>query len=208
LGCHLPGCEVRPLGYSEFARATLQRRAASEIIRPRRGPFPHRSIYVNGDPLDKGLPMSLLLAFLLAQNVDPQPPVRQPGYAEVRSMPVPVVAGDITDRPYRVVGNIETQVRKLTIIEKDPSEARVYRELWERARKLGADAVVNAKYSETLFGGWTWGRRHASGQAIKFLTDSEVATLRRHSSTAAAAAPAPPPSPKKNRAGVTCITCN
>lgn len=89
-------------------------------------------------------------------------------------MPVPVVAGDITDRPYRVVAQIETNVRKWTIFEKDPSEAKVYRELWERARKLGADAVVNVRYGETLYGGLTWGRRHATGQAIKFLSDAEV----------------------------------
>lgn len=154
--------------------------------------------------------MSLLAALLLLQNIDPAPPVRLPGYAEVRAMPVPVVVGDISDRPYRVVGSIEANVRKLTIFEKDPSEARVYRELWERARKLGADAVVNAKYGETLFGGWTWGRRHASGQAIKFLSDAEVATLRRASEapTSDTAPVKPPPAPKKKPAGITCITCN
>lgn len=116
----------------------------------------------------------MLFLLLLAQNIDPQPVVRPPGYAEVRMMPVPVIAGDIIDRPYRVIANIETNVRKLTVFEKDPSEEKVYRELWERARRVGADAVVNAKYGETLYGGWTWGRRHASGQAVKFLTDAEI----------------------------------
>lgn len=120
----------------------------------------------------------MLLAALLLQNIDPAPPVRQPGYAEIRAMSVPVLSGDITDRPYRVVGNIEANVRKWTVFEKDPSEAKVYRELWERARRLGADAVVNAKYSETLYGGLTWGRRHATGQAIKFLSDREIQQMR------------------------------
>lgn len=132
-----------------------------------------RLICVRFAPLGKsGVPM--LLAALLLQNIEPVA-VRGPGYAEIRAMSVPVISGDINDRPYRVVGNIEAKVRKVTVFEKDPSEAKVYRELWERARKLGADAVVNAKYSETLYGGWTWGRRHASGQAIKFLTDEEIA---------------------------------
>lgn len=121
--------------------------------------------------------LAVLLAMAL-QNIDPSPIERPAGYADVRAMAVPVIAGDITDRPYRVIATIDTQVRKLTVFEKDPSQARVYRELWERARKVGADAVVNARYSETLFGGWTWGRRHASGQAIKFLTDAEVAKLK------------------------------
>ena len=52
----------------------------------------------------------MLLAALLLQNIDPAPPVRQPGYAEIRAMSVPVISGDINDRPYRVVGNIEAKV--------------------------------------------------------------------------------------------------
>jgi hypothetical protein len=123
--------------------------------------------------------MSPLIAIaLMLQNIDPPPPPPLPGYAEVRAMAVPVIAGDIDDRPYRVIAEIKTDVRKWTIFEKDPSEQRVYKELWERARKVGADAVVNARYGDTLYGGLTWGRRHATGQAIKFLTDAEVAKLR------------------------------
>lgn len=121
----------------------------------------------------------MLLAYLLIQNIDPAPVARPPGYAEVRAMQVPVIATDINDRPYRVIAEIKTDVRKHTVFEKDPSVAKVYRELWERARKVGADAVVNAKYSDTLYGGWTWGRRHASGQAIKFLTNEEIAARTR-----------------------------
>lgn len=117
----------------------------------------------------------MLAALLVVQNIDPTPPPPPPRYAEIVRLAVPVIAGDISDRPYRVVGEIETSVRKWTMFEKDPSEARVYRELWNRAAKLGADAVVNARYGETLFGGLSWGRRKASGQAIKFLTDEEMA---------------------------------
>lgn len=118
----------------------------------------------------------MLIALALAlQNIAPPPPLQPIGYAQIRVMPVPVISGDINDRPYRVVANIETNVRKWTIFEKDPTEAKVYRELWERARKVRADAVVNARYGETLYGGLTWGRRKASGQAVKFLTDEEIA---------------------------------
>lgn len=117
----------------------------------------------------------MLIALALAvQNITPALPPRAVSYAEIRAMPVPVIATDINDRPYRVIANIETNVRKWTVFEKDPSEAKVYRELWERARKVGADAVVNAKYGETLYGGLTWGRRKASGQAVKFLSDIEM----------------------------------
>lgn len=116
--------------------------------------------------------MRLDLVFLLAaQNIAPPP---TPHYADIIRMPVPVIAGDITDRPYRVIGEIQTNVSKATIFSADPSEQRVYRELWQRASKIGADAVVNAHYSESVPGGWTWGRRKAYGQAIKFLTDAEI----------------------------------
>jgi uncharacterized protein YbjQ (UPF0145 family) len=117
----------------------------------------------------------LLIALALAvQNIAPAP---VPGYAEVRAMSVPVVAGDINDRPYSVIGEVRANVAKATYFSRDPSEAKVYRELWERARRLGADAVVNARYSEAIPGGWTYGRRKASGQAIKFLSDVEIERL-------------------------------
>lgn len=92
-------------------------------------------------------------------------------------MAVPVISGDVNDRPYRVVAEIRVNIAKVTYFSRDPSEARVYKELWERARKVGADAVVNARYSEAIPGGWTYGRRKASGQAIKFLSDAEIEKL-------------------------------
>ena len=122
--------------------------------------------------------MSLLLAIALvsaAQNINPPTLLT---HSELVAMPVPVISGDITDRPYRVVAEVQANVSKLTIFSKDPSEEKVFRELWERARKTGADAVVNARYGDSVPGGWTWGRRKAQGQAIKFLTDAEIAARR------------------------------
>ena len=115
--------------------------------------------------------MSLLFAFaLLAQNIDPQP-----GYAQVRAMPVPVVAHDVTDRPYRVVAEVRAEVTKPTRFSPDPSEDKLFGALWKKARPLGADAVVNARYGEAVPGGWFWGRRRVTGRAVKFLTDAEIA---------------------------------
>jgi hypothetical protein len=113
--------------------------------------------------------MSLLFAIALAfQNI------AQPGYAQVRAMPVPVVAHDVTDRPYRVIAEVRAEVTKPTRFSPDPSEAKLAQDLWKKARPLGADAVVNARYGEPVPGGWMWGRRRASGQAIKFLSDVEI----------------------------------
>jgi uncharacterized protein YbjQ (UPF0145 family) len=81
---------------------------------------------------------------------------------------VPVFAGDISDRPYQVLGEVQAGVRKATIFSKKASEAKIYRELWERAEKLGADAVINAKFGNSHITAFSWGKTNATGTAIKF----------------------------------------
>ncbi|MCP3735945.1 heavy metal-binding domain-containing protein [Sphingomonas sp. RP10(2022)] len=81
---------------------------------------------------------------------------------------VPVFAGDITDRPYRVIGDVSAGVRKATIFSKSASEQKVYRELWERARKMGADAVIHASYGRSHVTAISWGKTNATGTAVKF----------------------------------------
>lgn len=96
-------------------------------------------------------------------------------YADlVRARP-PVTDQDINDRPYRIVGEIRAEVRKATLFSSAPSRGKVFRELWERARRLGADAVVNASAGGARITALSWGSRRAVGQAVKFLTDAETA---------------------------------
>ena len=92
---------------------------------------------------------------------------------------VPVFPHDITDRPYEVIGEVKAGVRKATIFSKEASQAKIYRELWERAEKLGADAVINATYGDSHVSAMSWGKTNATGTAIRF--------------TNAAATPVPPP---------------
>ena len=115
-------------------------------------------------------------AVALAQTMDPDTPRPSPvSYSSLEGLEVPVVAGDITDRPYRVVGEVTAEVRKATIFSGAPSQAKVYRELWERAERLDADAVVNARYGDARVTALSWGSRRATGTAVKFLTDAEIA---------------------------------
>lgn len=81
---------------------------------------------------------------------------------------VPVFAGDITDRPYTVIGEVKAGVRKATVFSKSSSEPKIYRELWERAEKLGADAVINARYGNSHVSAVSWGKTNAIGTAVKF----------------------------------------
>jgi hypothetical protein len=125
--------------------------------------------------------MSLVIAVLLAfQNINPVAPL---SYADLAGLDVPVIAGDINDRPYRVVAEVKATVRKVTRFSPDPSEQWIYREIWQQASKVGADAVVNAKYGEAIPGVLAYAHVKASGQAIKFLSDAEIAQMREQSST-------------------------
>jgi uncharacterized protein YbjQ (UPF0145 family) len=86
---------------------------------------------------------------------------------------VPVFAYDMPDRPYKVLGEVKAGVRKATVFSKEVSQAKIYRNLWERAEKLGADAVINAKYGESHVSAFSWGKTNATGTAIKFLTPGD-----------------------------------
>lgn len=88
---------------------------------------------------------------------------------------VPVFAYDITDRPYKVLGEVKAGVRKATVFSKEASQAKIYRNLWERAEAMGADAVINAKYGDSHVSAFSWGKTSATGTAIKFLVPGESA---------------------------------
>ena len=88
---------------------------------------------------------------------------------------VPVFPHDIADRPYKVLGEVKAGVRKATMFSKSPSQAKIYRELWERGQKLGADAVIKASYGDAHVTAVSWGKANATGTAIKFLAPGEIA---------------------------------
>jgi uncharacterized protein YbjQ (UPF0145 family) len=81
---------------------------------------------------------------------------------------VPVFPHDITDRPYEVLGEVKAGVRKASIFSKEASQAKIYSELWERAEKLKADAVINARYGDSHISAFSWGKTNATGTAIRF----------------------------------------
>jgi len=58
---------------------------------------------------------------------------------------VPVFPASIVDRPYKVLGEVKIK-----------SQTDVARELWTRAKKMGADAVITADFGDR------------SGAAVKF----------------------------------------
>ena len=88
---------------------------------------------------------------------------------------VPVFPYDIEGKPYVIVAGVEAGVRKATIFSKEPSQKKIYAELWERGEKAGADAIVMAAYGDSKISAFSWGRTSATGVAIRFLTEKEIA---------------------------------
>lgn len=75
-----------------------------------------------------------------------------------------------------VVEPIKAGVRKATILRKEPSQEKIYKELCERAESVDADAVVNASYGDSLMTAFSWGKTNALGIAVRFLTAEEIAS--------------------------------
>jgi uncharacterized protein YbjQ (UPF0145 family) len=137
--------------------------------------------------------MMVAAAFVLATVSGPALLAKEPiktNSAVNEDVGVPVFPYDITDRPYTVLGEVKAGVRKATIFSKEASQAKIYRELWERAEKLGADAVVNAKYGDSHISAFSWGKTNATGTAIKFSGPAKASET-----SAPPAAPAPEGAP-------------
>jgi hypothetical protein len=98
---------------------------------------------------------------------------------------LPAFPYDITDRPYEVLGEVKASVRKATIFAKAPSQEKIYKELWERGEKLGADAVIKAQYGDAHVTALSWGASSATGVAIKFLPATTAAPASAKTSTPA-----------------------
>lgn len=80
-----------------------------------------------------------------------------------------VTETDITDRKYKVLGDIEATVNKTTIFHSDPTREKVNEELRKEAVKLGADAVIFVRYGTVGVSFMSWGSLNGKGRAIVFL---------------------------------------
>lgn len=97
------------------------------------------------------------------QNVTPAAAVAAKTPADVL-----VTEGDITDRPYTVVGDITVTVNKTTIFHADPTRELVMQALQKEAASKGADAVVLARYGAVGVSFFSWGSMEGKGRAVAF----------------------------------------
>src|SRR5580700_4923236 len=91
-----------------------------------------------------------------------------PAKATKSAADVQLTEGDITDRPYTVLGDISVTVRKVTIFDADPNQEKVGQALKEKAASMGADAVVLARYGSVGIGFTSWGVMDGNGRAVVF----------------------------------------
>lgn len=59
-------------------------------------------------------------------------------------------------------------MRKGTIFSKEASQEKVYKALWERGAKRGADAVIKAQYGDARVTLMNRGSIKATGTAVRF----------------------------------------
>jgi hypothetical protein len=103
-------------------------------------------------------------SYRVESNIEEKP---APAAAASPAAQVLLSEGSLPGRKYSEVGPIEVSVKKLTVFHADPTKEQANQALIEKARLLGADAVINVKY-ESGVGFTTWGYMDAKGTAVKF----------------------------------------
>jgi hypothetical protein len=81
-----------------------------------------------------------------------------------------IAEDSLPGRKYKALGLVEVSVKKLTVFHADPTRKQANDALSERARLIGADAVINVTYKSGI--GWmTWGYIDASGTGVKLQSE-------------------------------------
>ena len=81
---------------------------------------------------------------------------------------IQIIEGDVTDKPYKSLGDVSVTVNKVTIFNADPTREMVNDRLRKEAAKLGADAVIQVRYGTVGISPLSWGSLDGKGRAIVF----------------------------------------
>jgi hypothetical protein len=90
----------------------------------------------------------------------------KPEAAPAASVKVLLAEDSLPGRKYLEVGPIEVSVKKLTVFHKDPTKEQANEALIEKARSIGANAVIKITYTSGI-GFTTWGYMDAKGVGVK-----------------------------------------
>lgn len=103
------------------------------------------------------------------KRVDYLETVVAPKAAQKSPQDIVITDTDISDRKYKVLGDIEVTVNKTTIFHSDPTPEKVNEVLRKEASKLGADAVILVRYGTVGISLMSSGSLNGKGRAIVFL---------------------------------------
>ena len=81
---------------------------------------------------------------------------------------IQIIEGDVTDRPYKSLGDVSVTVNKSTLFNADPTREMVNQRLRTQAGKLGADAVIQVRYGTVGISAFSWGSLDGKGRAIAY----------------------------------------
>jgi len=81
---------------------------------------------------------------------------------------IQIFEGDVTDRPYKSLGDVSATVNKTTLFNADPTREMVNNRLKAEAAKLGADAVIQVRYGTVGMAVVSWGSLDGKGRAIAY----------------------------------------
>jgi len=87
--------------------------------------------------------------------------------SSVNSKASVLILESVPEKKYKEIGPVEVSVKKLTVFHKDPTKEQANEALIEKARIIGADAVIKVTY-ESGIGFTTWGYIDAKGTGVKF----------------------------------------
>jgi hypothetical protein len=99
-------------------------------------------------------------------NVAPQ--AAAAGRAPTPVDKIQVIEGDVTDKPYKSLGDVSVTVNKTTLFNADPTREMVDQRLRTQAAKLGADAVIQVRYGTVGISALSWGSLDGKGRAIAY----------------------------------------
>jgi len=97
-----------------------------------------------------------------------QPQVKDNVASKTPISEIKITEADITERPYKSLGDISVTVNKTTLFHPDPTREMVDQKLREQAYELGADAVVLARYGTVGVSFMSWGSLDGKGRAVQF----------------------------------------
>lgn len=82
--------------------------------------------------------------------------------------PVLITSDALPERKYEEVGPVSISIKKMSIFHANPTREQANKALSEKARAIGADAVINVTYRGGI-GLTSWGYLDAKGMGVKLV---------------------------------------